>query len=362
LALKAYLHLAEHGGRTDSLVNTSAPNRAIVTAIGQELRARGWDAHIGVGTVGSFIDLAIVDPDRPGRYLLGIEGDGAIYASAPTARDRDRLRWQVLEDLGWGMHRVWSLDWYSRPETTLKHLIARLEAIRDQSFRVATTSATIKLDTAMLPEDLPDEETAQPTTSLLAPEPRSNDAPVPDGTALPYRASPLRQTSAPLPLWQTLPTVVAQYIAQLVADESPIHMEEAQRVLAAYTGTRVSKSVREAFEEGLRLAVARNMIRRRGEFLWANEVERPPVRIRGDDSPVAKPELIAPEELQEAVRLALAREFGLQEDALIISVSRLLGFRRCGAKLEAAIREAIAHLLDQGDIVRDGQGFLVLQQ
>ncbi len=362
VALKAYLHLAEHGGQADTMSDASAPDTAIMTAIGQALRARGWDTHARVGTVGSFVDLAVVDPDRPGRYLLGIEGDGTTYAGTPTARDRDRLRRQVLEDLGWVVHRVWSLDWYSRPETTLKHLLARLEAIGDQSPRLSATGATIKLDTGMLPEYLADEQSVQPTTTPPVPEPRNNDMSVSDGAALPYQTSALRRTTAPLPLWQTLPTVVAQYIAQLVADELPIHEEEAQRVLAAYTGTRVSKSVREAFEEGLRLAVARNLVRRSGEFLWTRELGRPSVRIRGDDSPVAKPELIAPEEFQEAVRLTLARDFGLYEDALVISVSRLLGFRRCGAKLEAAIREAIAHLLRDGDIVCDGQGFLVLRQ
>ena len=57
------------------------------------------------------IDLGVVDPNQPGRYLLGIECDGAMYHSAPTARERDRLRQQVLEQLGWKMHRIWSHDW-----------------------------------------------------------------------------------------------------------------------------------------------------------------------------------------------------------------------------------------------------------
>jgi len=55
--------------------------------------------------------LAVRDPEVPGRYLIGIECDGAAYHSASTARDRDRLRQTVLESLGWQLERVWSTDW-----------------------------------------------------------------------------------------------------------------------------------------------------------------------------------------------------------------------------------------------------------
>jgi hypothetical protein len=52
-----------------------------------------------------------VHPRTPGRYLLGVECDGATYHSSATARDRDRLRQKVLEDLGWRICRIWSTDW-----------------------------------------------------------------------------------------------------------------------------------------------------------------------------------------------------------------------------------------------------------
>src|SRR5439155_6599454 len=60
------------------------------------------------------IDLVAQHPARPGRLVLAIECDGATYHSAPTARDRDRLRQQDLEALGWKFHRIWSTDWFTR--------------------------------------------------------------------------------------------------------------------------------------------------------------------------------------------------------------------------------------------------------
>ena len=65
-----------------------------------------------VGVAGYRIDLGVVDADAPGRFVCGIECDGVAYHSSETARDRDRLRQQVLEARGWTLLRVWSTDWF----------------------------------------------------------------------------------------------------------------------------------------------------------------------------------------------------------------------------------------------------------
>ncbi len=61
-------------------------------------------------TVNDYLQRWDADPEHPGRYLLGIECDGAAYHSSRSARDRDRLRQAVLEDHGWIIHRVWGSD------------------------------------------------------------------------------------------------------------------------------------------------------------------------------------------------------------------------------------------------------------
>ncbi|HEX9374578.1 MAG TPA: hypothetical protein VF897_26415, partial [Roseiflexaceae bacterium] len=138
----------------------------------------------------------------------------------------------------------------------------------------------------------------------------------------------------------------------------PIHEEEAQRVMAAYYRTRVSKNARQILDQAMHIALSERLVRRQGAFLWSLTMRVPPVRRHGEESPVSKPELIAPEELQEAVKAVLANEFGLREDALIVSTSRVLGYRRCGANLEAAIRQAVRDLLTQNTLTHDSEGFL----
>jgi very-short-patch-repair endonuclease len=95
-----------------------------------ELTRHGWDVATQVGCSGYRIDLAIRDPEAPGRYLLGIECDGAAYHSAASARDRDCIRQSVLERLGWRLHRIWSTDWLHRRPREIERLVEAIERAR----------------------------------------------------------------------------------------------------------------------------------------------------------------------------------------------------------------------------------------
>ena len=88
-------------------------------AIKNGLDRRGIPATPQYGVSGYRIDFACAHPDQPGRMVLAIEADGASYHSVPTARDRDRLRQQVLESKGWRFHRIWSTAWFRDREAEL---------------------------------------------------------------------------------------------------------------------------------------------------------------------------------------------------------------------------------------------------
>jgi len=90
--------------------------------VARELEERGWSVRRQVGSSGFRVDLAVLDPERPGSYLLGVECDGANYQASRAARDRDRLRQAVLNGLGWRLHRVWSSDWWFDPAREIERL------------------------------------------------------------------------------------------------------------------------------------------------------------------------------------------------------------------------------------------------
>jgi len=93
------------------------------------LETRGYIVDTQVGVSGYRIDLGVCHPDRPGHYLAGVECDGARYHSAKSARDRDRLREQVLADLGWTILRVWSTDWFADPDRETDKLVRRIDEL-----------------------------------------------------------------------------------------------------------------------------------------------------------------------------------------------------------------------------------------
>jgi very-short-patch-repair endonuclease len=127
-ALRNFLAYCEQAPEAAAHDSGRAPDSDFEVAVIEALEARGHKVTPQLGVAGYFLDLAVRHPNDPGRYLLGVECDGATYHSAKSARDRDRLRQDVLEGLGWKILRVWSTDWFRNPALQLQ----RIEnAIRD---------------------------------------------------------------------------------------------------------------------------------------------------------------------------------------------------------------------------------------
>jgi very-short-patch-repair endonuclease len=113
--LKNYLQYASTGGELLSSGDlTNEPMNDFEADVYEALSAKGIQITPQVGCSKFRIDLAASHPASPGRFVLAIECDGATYHSSYTARDRDRLRQQQLQNLGWTFHRIWSTDWFMR--------------------------------------------------------------------------------------------------------------------------------------------------------------------------------------------------------------------------------------------------------
>lgn len=111
--LRAYLRYAESGGADLGEVVPARPEiNAFERDVLSALEDEGFHVIPQLGTSGYYLDFAVQHPAHPGRFILAIECDGATYHSAPNTRERDRLRQQQLEAIGWRFHRIWSPDWF----------------------------------------------------------------------------------------------------------------------------------------------------------------------------------------------------------------------------------------------------------
>jgi very-short-patch-repair endonuclease len=127
--LKHYLEYALSGRLDSGMATGREPDSDFEVFVAPRLRRDGLEVVPQVGVAGYFIDLAVKDPGDSQRYLLGIECDGASYHSAKSARDRDRLRQEILEQKGWRLYRIWSTDWFNDPEREAKKLLRHLHAL-----------------------------------------------------------------------------------------------------------------------------------------------------------------------------------------------------------------------------------------
>lgn len=127
--LKEYLEYAQTQRLQTAILTGREPDSDFEIFVAERLRQQGYEVVPQVGVSGYFIDLAVVDPQQSGTYLLGVECDGATYHSSKAARDRDRLRQQVLERLGWKLYRIWSTDWFTNSTLETEKLITYIQRL-----------------------------------------------------------------------------------------------------------------------------------------------------------------------------------------------------------------------------------------
>ncbi len=126
--LRDYLAYARDGRIEQGNVDESEADSPFETSVANALLALGHDVALQVGVAGYRIDIAARHPAKPAKFVLGIECDGASYHSAKSARDRDRLRQEALERLGWRLVRVWSTDWFRDPVAEAKRLSENIKS------------------------------------------------------------------------------------------------------------------------------------------------------------------------------------------------------------------------------------------
>ncbi|MFM2477064.1 DUF4011 domain-containing protein [Celerinatantimonas sp. MCCC 1A17872] len=153
--LKHYLEFAERG--PIALAEQSFANYGVdqfdsdfEQAVATSLRAKGWKVQTQVGVSKFRIDLGVFHPDQAGRYLAGIECDGATYHSLPTARDRDRVRQNVLENLGWNIIRLWSTDYFIDADAAISKIHNQLQQLLEDDRKQENLDSQLNIEDNVL--------------------------------------------------------------------------------------------------------------------------------------------------------------------------------------------------------------------
>lgn len=302
VALKKYLAYAASGNLGVSVPTGDPEESPFEEEVSAVLRARGYEVHTQVGCEGYRIDLAVVHPDRPGSYLLGIECDGATYHRARSARDRDKLRQRVLEHRGWNLHRIWSPDWWQNRDGEIERLVEAIEQAR-----------------AALPRTEETLTTREPTINVqvsMGDRPRQ-------ATTRPY-------SQAPRPTTMASEDDVRRYMLSVVREEGPIvHELLIARLREAAGYGRAGRNIRTWLENMVASALQGQQFCVAGDAYYAtNSQLETPRDWSGRPGAERKSELVPELELAAALRGVVAAAFGIDSSAAIAEAFRVLGFRR----------------------------------
>ncbi|MEV5766021.1 DUF3320 domain-containing protein [Micromonospora sp. NPDC052213] len=332
--LRRYLDYAERGIAALAL-DTSTGGDAespFEESVINVIRSWGYEVTPQVGAAGYRIDMGVRHPDRPGVYVLGVECDGFQYHSSKVARDRDRLRDQVLRGLGWRLHRIWGTAWYrnrlgeeERLRAAIEKAVAApvrglLSSLEEAIERPAVTIEAATLD-------------VQPTWVT------------PYRTAmvdrLPYWADPGERGSA---------HAMRVGVAEVAAVEGPVHITVMhQRLRECWGIGRIGSRIRDNIDAAIRQAG----LDRDGDF-----VRVPGTVVSEVRSPIdvcsRSVEQVHDDELTLALTNLVRDTGGVSRDELSTHVAKLYGWNRRGPDISRRLEQLIERMVADGVLITNG--------
>lgn len=325
--LRAYIDFALNGvaslsrGITESdIVEHDSP---FEKAVYNFLDRKGYKLGTQVGCSGYRIDMAVKHPTLSGQYVLGIECDGAAYHSARTARERDRLRQDVLEQMGWKIYRIWSTDWIKDPVTEGEKLIEAIEeALKNYAvpYEEIAESDTPKADDFVSIEQ-----------KTISAEEQSN----------PYGFEEENEIS-----FSNLPRNYSGYlsiedcIVEVVKQRFPIHYDLLCKELAPLLGNeKATVKVRREVDYGL--SKLGKQIVRKGDFFFPIGYDE----IIPRQNNIRKIDYVSKEELAEVMMAILDKCIGATKETLCTETARAYNYNRITQNISSAMDNAFKLLI-----------------
>jgi len=335
-ALQKFLAYAETRQLEQMIPTGREPDSPFEEAVIRALEENGINVDPQVGTAGFFIDIGVKHPVIRGQYVLGIECDGASYHSSRSARDRDRLRQEVLEGLGWKIYRIWSTDWYRNSKKELEKVLAKIRLILDYS---AESDPELGEEHPII---------SRTTSPEIEREDVTKDEANHDSISIPYEKVNLCISTNGLELHEISSATLLKYIVTVVNEESPVHIKcIIQRVLEGAGLGRAGERINLTVTKAIQLGIGHNFISKRGDFYWRPGMKQSKVRNRSQFSGTEKKmDYVCNEEIMMSIYLVVKRSFSILRDEAISLSARELGFYRVTQNNNARIASVIDFLVE----------------
>ena len=345
--LRSYIEYAQQGiialNKELTFNNSLDFDSPFEEAVYDFLQSKGYDVVTQVGCSGFRIDMAIKHPKHHGQFAIGIECDGATYHSSRTARERDRLRQAILEDMGWTIYRIWSTDWIKDQITEEERLVNAIENMLG-GMKINNDDNPGYMDVYCQ-----EENSVLPLVDIEEIIEPSKTQDVGYGFELYKRANPIEEL---------MTTGNTDLILKVISIEQPIHFEElCRRVAPLFGRQKVTSFVRDAVRRTFQYFLNDKIDVDEKDFVRLIGFENIKVRIPDPNDDYIRPiSYICDEELVMAMKAIVSNSYGITPDNLFITTAREFGFKRTGENIINALLSVYLTMLDNGEITEvDGK-------
>lgn len=321
--LKEYLDFAENGNialeRTVSVDPFEQFDSEFELEVCDFLREKGYTVDTQVGCSSFRIDLAVKKPDSS-DYVIAIECDGATYHSSKNARDRDRLRQQILESMGWKFYRIWSTDWFKNGAIERDRLLTAVKKafMEEKAFEAMPTNA-VKDETEEVANEF---ETESSDKTFEFPKYKMVDT-----WSLGYSISSCQRL-----------------VREVLEVEAPLSEDWLlKRIVWMFNRDKVTSVVRRDFDDRM-YGCERNGIIRRNGFLYLKDQSNYAMRVPSSDDTKRDIMNIAREELAAGLLAVIEQNVTVDKDGLFKFIAKELGFQRVADNIYYKLDDALSLL------------------
>jgi len=338
IALKRYLKYARTGELDLPKSTDKEADSLFEEDVAHELRQHGYEIEHQVGSAGFLIDLGVLHPENSSEFILGIECDGASYHSAKSARDRDRIRQQVLERIGWTIYRIWSTDWFKNKEKEVGKLLQKIDWL------LARKDDGIDKDAK---EEL--SELQNPSFTRI-----SEENPIKENLSNPYQTVDITNVTELTSSYSHKYGSYNSYeaLVEIISNvEAPIHKELLMKKVADHLGYgRLGRKIKTRILSAINSVEDKGVIYSKSEFIYSKNSK---IKVRDRSSLTSEYREIthiAPEEIQKALLILIEKSFGAEEEDLIKESGALLGYSRITQNIYDVIQSNLEKLIEKNQV------------
>lgn len=345
IALKNFLSYAAGQkiiNSEDVIINRDTNDaKGISGKICEILKIHGYDTDTNIGNSENRIDIGVIDPNNPERYLLGILLDGQGYGTAKTTRDREISQIAVLNTLGWNIMRIWTMDWWDNSKKELNRIFEQLEKIEK--------GETITVTEEPVPDNFKEEDAFFAKVNEIV-----DSLPQVERVIPTYKQATLEinYVSAEDFANYNYGALIEKKITKTIEFEAPIlESVVVRRVAQAFGFARAGSRIQAKIISRLNFSRYKTTYQNNEKVYWNNN-QNPSmyygIRANGEGDGRRDIREVPSEEIRNAIGLVLHEQIGLNQADLVREAAKVLNYTRMGTNVTTVLEEAIVDTKNKG--------------